>query len=160
SAWSFPPLVVAGASGELMSLWLIRLGRSVLSQQLVLPGFQDGLDALQAGRGSVREGFPAGDLQPLSGIAVRQFQQGHTGLVALLLNLMGGEEKPHHGSGMLADLLRPAEETLAIPLQVGLVVRRHMFLYRAVLVGTALETQVRGNPGTGKKDLHGGPGKA
>ena len=35
-----------------------------------------------------------------------------------------------------------------------------MFLYRAVLVGTALETQVRGNPGTGKKDLHGGPGKA
>ena len=40
SAWSFPPLVVAGASGELMGLWLIRLGRRCLSQQFVLPGFQ------------------------------------------------------------------------------------------------------------------------
>ena len=73
-------------------------------------------------------------------IAICQFQQCHTGLVALLLNLMGGEEKPHHGSGMLTNLLRPAEETLPIPLQVGLVVRRHMALHRAVLVGTAMET--------------------
>ena len=109
-----------------MSLWLIRLGRSVLSQQLVLPGFQDGLDALQAGRGSVREGFLTGALQTLRGIAIRQFQQGHTGLVALLLHLVGGEKEPYHGSSVLADLLRPADETLAIPLQVALVVRRHM----------------------------------
>lgn len=87
----------------------------------------------------------------MRGIAVCQFQQGHTGFVALLLLLVGGEEKPYHGSGMLSDLLCPAEETLAVPLQVGLVVRRHMVLHRAVLVGTAMETQVRGNRVPAKK---------
>src|SRR5699024_8884217 len=139
SAWSLPPLVVAGASGELMGLWLFRLGRSVLSEQLLLPGFQNGLDAFEAGGSGVREGFPAGVFQTLRGIAVCQFQQGHTGLVALLLYLVGGEKEPYHSSGVLADLLCPADETLAIPLQVGLVVRRHMVLHRAVLVGTAME---------------------
>ena len=73
-------------------------------------------------------------------IAICQFQQCHTGLVALLLHLVGGEKEPYHSSGVLADLLCPADETLAIPLQVGLVVRRHMALHRAVLVGTAMET--------------------
>ena len=73
---------------------------------------------------------------------------------------MGGEKEPYHSSGVLADLLCPADETLAILLQVGLVVRRHMVLHRAVLVGTAMEPQVRGDPGSGKEDLHGGPGKA
>src|SRR5699024_6926920 len=142
-----------------MSLWLFRLGWSVLSEQLVLPGFQDGLDAFEAGGYGVREDFPAGALQPLSGIAVRQFQQGHTGLVTLLLHLVGGEEKPYHGSGVLADLLCPADKTLPVPLQVGLVIRRHMVLRRAILVGAAMETQVRGNPGSGKEDLHGSPGE-
>ena len=37
-----------------MSLWLFRLGWSVLSEQLVLPGFQDGLDAFEAGGYGVR----------------------------------------------------------------------------------------------------------
>lgn len=81
------------------------------------------------GGSGVREGFPAGTLQPLRGIAVRQFQQGHTGFVALLLHLVGGEKEPYYGSGVLADLLCPADKTLSIPLQVGLVVRRHMVLY-------------------------------
>ena len=54
----------------------------------------------------------------------------------------------------------PADETLAVPLQVYLVVRRHMLLYRTVLVGMAVETQVRGDPGTGEEDLHCGLGKA
>ncbi len=96
----------------------------------------------------------------MRGIAVCQFQQGHTGLVALLLHLVGREEKPHHSSGVLADLFRPAEETLTIPLQVALVIRGHMAFHRAVLVGTAVETQVRGDPGTREEDLHRGPGKS
>ena len=112
------------------------------------------------GGGSVREGFPADALQPLRGIAVRQFQQGHTRLVALLLHLVGGEKNPHHGGGVLADLLRLADETLAVPLQVGLVVRRHMVLHRAVLVGTAMETQVRCDPDTREEDFYCGPGRA
>src|SRR5699024_3428617 len=143
-----------------MGLWLFRFSRSILSERLVLPGFQDGLDAFEAGGGGVREGFPAGTLQPLRGIAVRQFQQGHTGLVALLLHLVGGEKEPYHSSGVLADLLCPADDTLAIPLQVGLVVRRHMFLYRAVLVGAAMEPQMGSDASPCKKDLHGSPGKA
>lgn len=73
-------------------------------------------------------------------IAICQFQQCHTGLVALLLYLVGREEYPHNSSGVLTDLFCPADETLAIPLQVGLVVRRRMALHRAVLVGTAMET--------------------
>ena len=73
-------------------------------------------------------------------IASCQFQQCHTGLVALLLYLVGREEYPHNSSGVLADLFCPADETLAIQLKVGLVVRRHMALHRAVLVGTAMET--------------------
>ena len=95
----------------------------------------------------------------MRGIAVCQFQQGHTGLVSLLLHLVGREEKAYHGSGVLANLLCPADETRAVPLQVGLVVRRHMVLHRAVLVGTAMETQVRGNPGPGEEDFYCGPGE-
>ena len=44
------------------------------------------------------------------------------GLVTLLLHLVGGEEKPYHGSGVLADLLCPADKTLPVPLQVCLVI--------------------------------------
>ena len=123
-----------------MSLWLFWLDRSILREQLILPGFQDGLEAFEAGRSGVREGFLTGVLQTLSGIAIRHFQRGHNGLVGLLLHLMSGEEKPYHGSSVLANLLCPANETLATPLQVDLVIRRHMVLHRAVLVGTAMET--------------------
>ena len=73
---------------------------------------------------------------------------------------MGREEKPHHGSGVLANLLRPADETLTIPLQVGLVVRRHMVLHRAVLVGTAMKPQMRGDTGAREENFYCGPGKA
>ena len=80
-----------------------------------------------------------------------QFQQVHTGLVALLRHLMGGEEKPYYGSGVLGDMLCPAEEPLTISLQVGLVVRRHMPFHRTVLVGTAMEPQMRDNASPGKE---------
>ena len=135
-----PSLVVTGTPGELTGFLHFRFDRSILSHQLVLPGFQDGLDAFKTGRGSVREGFPAGTLQPLGRIAICQFQQCHTGLVTLLLYLVGREEYPHNSSSVLADLFCPADETLAIPLQVDLVVRRHMAIHHAVLVGTAMET--------------------
>ena len=154
-----PPLVVAGASGELMGLWLFQLGRSVLSQQLVLLGLQNGLDAFQAGGRSVREGFLTGVLQTLRGIAIRQLQQGHTGLVALLLHLVGGEKESYHGSSMLTNLFRPADKPLAVLLQVGLVVRRHMALQRAVLVGAAVEPQMGSDTGSGEEDFYCGPGK-
>ena len=44
-----PPLVVAGAPGKLMGLWLFRPDRSILNEQLVLARFQNGLDAFLAG---------------------------------------------------------------------------------------------------------------
>ena len=97
-----------------MGLFQLGANRGLHRRQPILSRFQDGLDAFEAGGSGVREGFPAGTLQPLRGIAVRQFQQGHTGLVALLLYLIGREKEPYHGSGVLADLLRPADETLAI----------------------------------------------
>ena len=93
-------------------------------------------------------------------MAVCQFQQGHAGFIALLLHLVCGEKEPCHSSGVLADLLCPAEKTLAIPLQLCLVVRWHMLLHRAVLVGTAVKPQMGDDTGTGKEDFHRGPGKA
>ncbi len=47
-------------------------------------------------------------------MAVCQFQQGHTGLVFLLLQFVGREEKAYHSSGVLADLLCPVDETLTV----------------------------------------------
>lgn len=72
---------------------------------------------------------------------------------------MGGKEEPHHCGGMFANLLRPADKALAVSLQVCPVVRRHMFLHSAVLVGTAMEPQMGGNTLDGKETLYCGPGK-
>ena len=52
---------------------------------------------------------------------------------------------------MLTNLFRPADETLTIPLQVGLVVRRHMLLHCAVLIRAAMESQMAGDAGARKK---------
>ena len=70
-----------------------------------------------------------------------------------MLHLVGGEEKTYHSGGMLAHLLRPAKKAFAIPLQVCLVIRRHVLLCGAVLVGLAMEAQVGSNVGASEEDI-------
>ena len=77
-----------------------------------------------------------------------------------MLHLVGGEEKTYHRSRMLAHLLRPTKKALSIPLQIGLVIRRHVLLCGAVLAGTAMEAQMGGDAGTSEEYLHRGPGEA
>ena len=47
-----------------------------------------------------------------------------------------------------------------VPLQVCLVVRRHMILHRAILVGTTLKAQMGGDTGARKEDFYCGLSKA
>ena len=72
---------------------------------------------------------------------------------------MGGEKEPYRSNGVLADLTRPAKKPLAIPLQVNLVVWRHMLLHCAVLIGAAIQAQMGSNASPRKEYLHGSPGK-
>lgn len=117
---------VLHSTGEFIGLWLFLLGLGILSKQLVLPGFQDGLDAFEAGGERCKRelsGRYSADAEENSALPV---STGPYRLVTLLLYHVDGEKEPYHSNGVLVALARPVEKTLAIPLQVGLVVRRHM----------------------------------
>lgn len=46
---------------------------------------------------------------------------------------------------MVSDFSRPLGEALAVPLHIVLVVRRHMIFHCVVLMGSAIEPEVRAN---------------
>lgn len=68
-----------------------------------------------------------------------------THLVALLLHSIHSKELPDSRSCVGADLLSPFGKALAVPLQIFLVILRHVRFQRAILVRTAVKPRMRGN---------------
>ena len=62
------------------------------------------------------------------------FQQTHAGLVALLFYFVAAENSPDNDLRVAADLTGPVNEPFTVPLDILLVLWRHMRLDRAVLV--------------------------
>ena len=84
--------------------------------------------------------------QAFRAVLVPQLEQRHAGPVALLLDLVAGENTFHDGGGVRPCFRRPLAETLAVPLRVFLVIRRHMGLLRAVLPAPSVQAYMGANP--------------
>jgi hypothetical protein len=67
---------------------------------------------------------------------------------------MTAEEETDDRGGIFANMLCPFNETLRIPCNIFLVIRRHVHLNGAVLTGMAIQPWVRGNAGSFKKYLN------
>ena len=72
-------------------------------------------------------------------IAICQFQQCHTGLVALLLYFVAAENGLDSDLRVAADFTGPVNEPFTIPLDILLVLWRHMLLDRTVLVKPSVQ---------------------
>ena len=72
-------------------------------------------------------------------IAICQFQQCHTGLVALLLYFVAAENGLDSDLRVAADFTGPVNEPFTVPLDILLVLWRHMRLDRAVLVKPSVQ---------------------
>ena len=72
-------------------------------------------------------------------VLVCQLQQTHTGLVALLLYLVAAENGLDSDLRVAADFTGPVNEPFTIPLDILLVLWRHMLLDRTVLVKPSVQ---------------------
>lgn len=79
----------------------------------------------------------AGILQPFRGVFVCQLQQTHAGLVALLLYFVAAENGLDSDLRVAADFTGPVNEPFTIPLDILLVLWRHMLLDRIQKVWAA-----------------------
>ena len=68
-----------------------------------------------------------------------QLQQTHAGLVALLFYFVAAENSPDNDLRVAADLTGPVNEPFTIPLDILLVLWRHMLLDRTVLVKPSVQ---------------------
>ena len=98
--------------------------------------------------------LPASVFKPFGRILVRKFQYPHTRFVALLLYLVAGEQRIDHGVSVLTDLLRPSAETVAVPLNILLMIGRHMGFYGTVLIGSAVQARMRTDTVTAIENLN------
>jgi hypothetical protein len=71
----------------------------------------------------------------------------------LLLDPLGGKDRIDNLAGIDADLFSPFTETVTVPLQIFLVVLRHMLRNCAVLPLTTVSAAVRGDSVMIKEDL-------
>ena len=67
----------------------------------------------------------------------RKPQQPHTASVGLLFDLAGGKDRVNDLTCVCPDLIRPSTETVAVPLQIFLVVFGHVSRDRRILAGPA-----------------------
>ncbi len=75
----------------------------------------------------------------------RNTQKPHTASVSLLFHTFGGQYYIDHSVRIYANPLSLFAEAVAIPLQILLVVFRHMFRNGAVLPGASFQTAVGSN---------------
>ena len=108
--------------------------RTLLRDGFILARCQNSLDILERRAGCVFQCPFAGILQPFRGVFVCQLQQTHSGLVALLLYFVAAENGLDSDLRVAADFTGPVNEPFTIPLDILLVLWRHMLLDRAVLV--------------------------
>lgn len=79
-------------------------------------------------------------------IFICQFEKSHTTSVALLFHTSGGQDRIDHLVCTLTDLLRPVAEAIAVPLQILLVIRRHMVCNGRILTLSAIQPPVGSDP--------------
>ena len=99
----------------------------------------DSLNILERRPGCVFQCPFASILQPFRSVLVCQLQQTHAGLVALLLYFVAAENGLDSDLRVAADFTGPVNEPFTIPLDILLVLWRHMLLDRAVLVKPAVQ---------------------
>ena len=76
--------------------------------------------------------------------------------VSLLLYLVAGKKGVYDGIRIYTDLRSPFAESVAVPLNVLLMIRRHMRLYHAVLIGSSVKPRVGTNTFSAKEYFHRG----
>ena len=122
------------------------LGHILIRDDLILSGCKNRLDILEGGTWRIFQCPLTGVLQSLRRVFIRQLQQTHAGLVALLLHLVAAENGLDHGLGVASNFPGPMNEAFPVPLDILLVVGRHMLLDGAVLVESAVQSGMRTDP--------------
>ena len=95
-----------------------------------------------------------GAFKALCRVFVGELQKSHAGFVALLLYLVAYENSSDNRFGIVPDLGCPLNETLTVPLDVLLMVWRHVIFHGAVLICSAMESGVRADTVPVKENLH------
>ncbi len=73
---------------------------------------------------------------------VGKLEECHAASIALLLYLMGSEDRLDRNGGMRANTLRPRDEAICVPLDKFLMVLRHVIFYGTVLPRFSIEARV------------------
>ena len=133
--------------------------RILFRENLILPGCQNRLDILERGAGCILQRPLAGILQPLRSVFICQLQQTHAGLITLLFYLVAAENGTNHNLRIASYLPGPVDKSFSVPLDILLVVGRHMLLNRAVLVESPVQPGVGADPVSTVEDLHRGSGE-
>lgn len=130
-----PPSVILSSTGEAI-LGGGCGGCTLFGNGLFLAGCQNSLDILERGP-----------------------QQSHTGLVALLFYLVAAENGTNYDSSVAAHLSSPVGEAFTVPLDILLVVGRHMLLNGAVLVDSSMQPRVGADALPSVKHFYRGSGE-
>lgn len=101
----------------------------------------------------------AGIFQPFQGVLVCQPQQIHAGLVALLLYFVAAENGLDSDLRVAADFTDPVNEPFTVPLDILLVLWRHMLLECTVLVKSAVQPEKGTDAVSTVEDPHSGSGE-
>ena len=158
SALLVPPSVVVSPTSKAV-LGGGPVDNILLRDDLVLTGCQNRLNVLERRPWCVVQCPLTGVFQSFKGVFVCQLQQTHAGLVSLLFYLVAAENGLDNDLRMTAHLSSPMDKPFSVLLDILLVLRRHMFLDRAVLVESSVESRVRTDPVSTKENLYRGSGK-
>ena len=94
--------------------------------------------------------------QTLRTIFICQFQHTEIGFIALLLNLVTTENRSNYSVGMRSNLRCPFAEAVTVPLDILLMVLRHMAFCCAVLVCPAVKPGMEADPVAAEKHFNSG----
>ena len=85
---------------------------------------------------------------------VGQFDQAQAAFVGLLFDFMRGENRFDGYFSIGSNLFCPIDKPFRIPLNIRLMIRRHMFEDGGILTGIAIEPRMRTDPLTIVKHLN------